>query len=163
MEIIPYEQFARLRLRDYADNPAEVAEESHWEWMGSRWHNEGIGFTSFSRHVSTPDDTGGIEVSFPELSAEANRRLLTAVGLPLQPGMSHDEVLALFGEPVETHQYVPGRCSYDFTVGSTEPYVVGCTVDDTKGLIHLTVIRADLMKDEDDELEDEELDEDEED
>ena len=145
MKLISYDQFARLRLRDFVADPAGIAESSHWEWMGSLWHNEGIGFTSFSRHVTTPDQTGGLEISFPELSAEASLRLLAAVGLPVQPGMSHEEVLSLLGEPVETHQFVPGRCSYDFVTGSSEPYLVGCTVDDRQGLTYVTIIRSDLL------------------
>jgi hypothetical protein len=113
--------------------------------MGSHWHNEGIGFTSFSRHASTPDDTGGLEISFPELSADCNQRLLCAIGLPLRPGMSTAEVLSVLGKPIGTHQFVPDRRTYEFSVGSAQPYLVDCTVVDTVGLIHVTVVRPDLL------------------
>ncbi len=145
MELISYEQFAKLRLRDFVPDGAAIGETSDWEWMGSCWHNEGIGFTSFSRHASTPDDTGGLEISFPELSANCNHRLLCAIGLPLRPGMSTAEVLSVLGTPTGTHQFVPDRRTYEFTVGSAQPYVVGCTVVDTEGLIHVTVVRPDLL------------------
>jgi hypothetical protein len=145
MELISYEQFVTLRLRDFVPDPAAVGETADWEWMDSHWLNEGIGFTSFSRHVSTPDETGGLEISFPELPAEAIQRLLTRLGLPLHPGMSDDEVLSAMGEPTITHEFVPDSRTYDFTVGSSEPYLVGCTVQDTDGLIHVSVVRPDLI------------------
>jgi hypothetical protein len=67
VELIPYTQFSKLRLRDFLPNPTTVAETTDWKWMDSYWLNEGIGFTSFSRHVSTPDETGGLEISFSDL------------------------------------------------------------------------------------------------
>ena len=45
----------------------------------------------------------------------------------------------------ETHQFVADRRSHDFTIGSAQPYVVGCTVQDSQGLIYVTVIRPDLI------------------
>lgn len=145
MELISYEQFAKLRLRDFVPDPAAVGETTDWEWMDSFWLNEGIGFTSFSRHVTTPHDTGGLEISFPELPPDASQHLLSSIGLPLHPGMSNDDVLSTFGEPMTTHQFVPDRRSYDFAVGSTQPYLVSCTVQDTDGLIYLSVVRPDLI------------------
>ena len=145
MKLISYEQFAKLRLRDFVPDSTAIGETSDWEWMGSVWHNEGIGFTSFSRHASTPDETGGLEISFPELPADCIQRVLTAIGLPLRPGMSTPDVLSAMGTPSSTHQFVPDRRTYDFTVGSAQPYVVGCTVVDTEGLIHVTVVRPDLL------------------
>jgi len=81
MKLISYEQFAKLRLRDFVPDSTAIGETSDWEWMGSVWHNEGIGFTSFSRHVSTTDETGGLEIYFSELPADCIQRVLTAIGL----------------------------------------------------------------------------------
>lgn len=145
MKLISYEQFAKLRLRDFVPDCTVIGEASDWEWMGSLWHNEGIVFTSFSRHTSAPDETGGLEISFPELSADSIQRLLTAIGLPLRPGMSTADVLSALGTPTGTQQFVPDRRTYHFTVGSTQPYVVGCTVVDAEGLIYVTVVRPDLL------------------
>lgn len=145
MQLIDYNQFAVLRLRDFVPDGTAIGEVSGWEWMGSCWYNEGIGFTSFSRHISMPDQTGGLEISFSELSAERSQRLLSAIGLPLLPGMSASEVLSAMGQPAEERQFVPGRCLYEFRVGNYQPYVVDCTVDGTEGLIHVAVVRADLL------------------
>jgi hypothetical protein len=145
MELISYEQFGKLRLRDFIQDPAAVGETTDWEWMGSSWVNEGIGFTSFSRHASTPDETGGLELSFPELSSDTTQQILAFIGLPVHPGMRHDQVRSCFGEPITTHQFVRDRRTYDFTVGSAQPYIVRCTVQETDGLIHVSVVRPDLI------------------
>jgi hypothetical protein len=113
--------------------------------MGSFWVNEGIGFTSFSRHVSTPQETGGLEVSFPELPPNAIERLLGAIGLPFRPGMSHDEVLSACGNPERTHVFVAHRKTYDFAIGSRHAYHVSATIDDTEGLVYVVVIRKDVL------------------
>jgi hypothetical protein len=113
--------------------------------MGSLWHNEGIGFTSFSRHLSTPDETGGLEISFSELPPDCIHRVLSTVALPLRPGMSTLDVLSVLGAPTGTHQFVPDRRTYEFTLGSSQPYIVSCTVLDTEGLIYVTVVRADQV------------------
>jgi hypothetical protein len=145
MPLISYDQFAKLRLRDFVPDGTAIAQVSDWEWMGSCWYNEGVGFTSFSRHVSTPDLTGGLEISFTELPDDSNQRLLSAIGLPLCPGMNTTDVLSVMGLPAETHQFVPDRRSYEFTAGDSQPYVVSCTVHESEGLIHVAVVRPDLL------------------
>jgi hypothetical protein len=145
MELIPYDQFAALRLRNFVPNPATVSEETGWEWMGSLWINEGIGFTSFSRHVTTPNETGGLEINFPELPPDAVQRLLSTIGLPLSPGMIDEEVIAALGKPTKTDHFVSDRQTHNFTIGSAQPYRVSCTVHEKNGLIFVTVVRPDLV------------------
>jgi len=145
MQLIPYEQFAKLRLRDFVPDDTAIGEAADWEWMGSRWHNEGIGFTSFSRHASTPDATGGVEISFSELPQDCIERLLSAIGLPVRPGMSISEVLSVLGSPRATRQFVADRHTYEFTAGTPQPYVVSCTVTDGEGLTYVTAVRPDLV------------------
>jgi hypothetical protein len=145
MELISYEQFAKLRLRDFVPDRSAIRETPDWEWEGSFWFNESIGFTSFSRHVTTPDETGGLELSFSEMPAEFNQRLLSVIGLPVRRGMSHSEALSALGVPTRTHQFVRDRRSCEFTVGSDQPYVVGCTIQEIEGLIHVTIVRSDLV------------------
>jgi len=145
MHLISYDQFGKLRLRDFVPEGTIIGEAVDWEWEGSLWYNEGIGFTSFSRHVSTPDQTGGLEILFEEMPADSVQSLLSAIGLPLRPGMNAAEVLSVMGTPTETNRYVADRCSSDFSVGDPERYIVGCTVHSTQGLIFLTVVRPDLM------------------
>ncbi len=145
MQLISYDQFSKLRLRDFVAEGTPIGKVSVWEWMGSCWHNEGIGFTSFSRHVSTPDQTGGLEIAFTELSDNISQRLLNTIGLPLRPGMNTTDVLSVMGTPVETQQLAPDRRSYEFTAGVPQPYLVSCTVHDTDGLIHVSIVRPDLL------------------
>jgi len=145
MNLITYEQLAKLRLRDFVPDPDSVDENDDWEWMDLLWHNESVGFTNFCRHEDTPDETGGVEISFAELPAPINRRMLSELGLPLRPGMSSEEVLTALGEPVETYKFVRDRISYDFEVGPAKEYSVSCTVKDDEGLIHVSLIRSDLV------------------
>jgi hypothetical protein len=146
MKLISYEQFAALRLRDFVPQDVIIADTPDWEWMHSLWHNEGIGFTSFSRHVSRPNETGGLEIAFSELPDECIERLLVAIGLPLRPGMSAAEVLKLLGAPTSTHQFAPDRQTYGFTIGTaSQPYHLDCTIDHAQGLVFVVVIRSDLL------------------
>lgn len=146
MELISYEQFGRLRLRDFLPPGTDIEENTGWEWMGTDWFNEGIGFTSFSRHVNTPDQTGGLEINFEELPAENIEHLLNAIGLPLEPGMTAQEVLSALGEPRHTRGRASDRKNFEFHLGSAHPYEVSCTVmNDQEGLIYVSVVRQDLI------------------
>jgi len=145
MNLISYEQLAKLRLRDFVPDPDSVEENNDWEWMDLLWRNESVGFTNFCRHEDTPDETGGVEISFAELPTPVNRRILSELGLPLRPSMSREEVLTALGEPVETYKFARARISYDFAVGPAKEYLVSCTVQDEQGLIHVSLIRSDLL------------------
>jgi hypothetical protein len=146
MELVPYENFAKLRLRDFAPANAEIGDVTDWEWQGGMWLNEGIGFTSFSRLAEMPDETGGLEISFSQLPAEANEKILRAIGLPLSAGMSVDQVFALLGSSDKTYSFVPDRKTFEFTVGDAQSYSVSCTVDDNDGLVYVTVVRGDVLE-----------------
>src|ERR1044071_3940898 len=95
MEIIPYEQFARLRLNQLVPPDIKIAEANNWEWMGGIWVNEGIGFTSMSRYEDTPNETGGLEVDFSELPQDAARAIFAAIHLPLRRGRSEEHTSEL--------------------------------------------------------------------
>lgn len=145
MELIPYEQFGRLRLKQFVPVGTEVLEADGYEWMGGFWINEGIGFTSMSRHEDTPHETGGLEVAFSELPESAASAIFNAIHLPLHRGMSLKEIQSVLGEPEETHVFVADRKTYDFTVGSRQRYHVSTTVHDEDGLIDVVVIRKDVL------------------
>jgi hypothetical protein len=145
MHLLSYDQFAKLRLRDFAPPNVAIGEASDWEWLGARWFNEGVGFTSFSRPLHAPEETGGLEVSFPAFPADSSQRLLVMIGLPLRPGMSASEVLTALGTPTATHLYVPDRHTYDFVLGSPDSYRIGCTITARDGLVHVSVVREDIL------------------
>jgi hypothetical protein len=145
MELIPYEQFGRLRLKQFVPPDAEIIEDEGYEWMGGFWINEGIGFTSMSRHEDTPTETGGLEVDFSELPEGAASAIFGAIHLPFRRGMTLEEVHSILGESEHTHVFVADRKTYDFTVGSRYPYYVSVTVHETDGLIYVAVIRKDVL------------------
>jgi len=145
MELIPYEDFSRLRMKQFAPAGIEVSEGDGYEWMGGFWIHEGIGFTGVARHEDTPDEAGGLAVDFRELPESATLAIFDAIHLPLRPGMTLEEVCSVLGEPEHTHVFVADRKSYDFTVGSHFPYHVSATVHDTHGLIYVVVIRKDVL------------------
>jgi hypothetical protein len=112
---------------------------------GGFWINEGIGFTSVSRHEDTPDEAGGLVVDFSELSESAAQAIFDAIKLPLQPGMTLKQVRSLLGEPEHTDTFVADRKTYGFTIGSRYPYYVSTTVHKLDGLIYVAVIRKDVL------------------
>src|SRR5262245_2159450 len=145
MELISFEQFGKLRLKQFAQPEAEVVESAGYEWMGGFRINEGIGFTSMCRHEDTPEETGGLEVHFSELPESAVSAIFDAIQLPLRRGMSFEEVRSVLGEPQKTHVFVADRKTYDFTVGSQQRYYVSATLHDADGLTYVAVIRKDVL------------------
>lgn len=150
MELIPYSEFAKLRLKQFVAADVEISETNGWEWMGGYWINEGVyGFTSFSREEDTPDQTGGLEIDFSELPDDSARRILDAIHLPLSAGMKLEEVYAVLGEPTakdKLGKHVQDRQSDEFKVGLKCPYYVSTTVHKKDGLIYLVAIRGDVLR-----------------
>jgi hypothetical protein len=145
MELIPYPEFARLRMNHLAPG-RQIFESDDWEWMGGLWKNEGIRTcTSVSYHEDMPDEAGGLEVDFRDLPGADVLAIFAAIHLPLRPGMTLQEVCAVLGEPEETHMLVHDRKTYDFTVGSCFPYYVSTSVHQADGLVYVAVIRRDVL------------------
>jgi hypothetical protein len=145
MELITYEEFGRLRAAQFVPSGTPIHPIDGYEWMDGFWINEGIrGFSSVSRHEDTPNEAGGLEIDFRDLS-QAELAMLDTIDLPLRPGMTLLEVQSVLGEPEHTDVFVADRKSYDFTVGSRFPYYVSATVHETDGLIHVAVIRKDVL------------------
>jgi hypothetical protein len=86
-----------------------------------------------------------LEVDFRDLAETDVLAIFDAIHLPLQPRMTMDEVRLVLGEPEQTHVFVADRKSNDFTVGSRYPYLVSATIHETDGLIHVAVIRKDVL------------------
>ena len=132
-------------MKQFAPPRAKIIELDGNEWMGGIWINEGIGFTSVSRHRDTPDEAGGLEVDFSELPESAVLAIFDAIHLRLRPGLTLQEVRSILGKPEKTLSFVSDRKTYDFTVGARYPYYVSATVHDTAGLIYVAVIRRDVL------------------
>jgi len=149
MELIPYKQFGKLRLKQFAP-PAEILEapDCECEWMGGYWKSESIAQTQthMERHEDTPKETGGLEVDFSDTPESAALAILDAIRLPLRHGMTLREVRSVLGVPETVDVFVADRKSYNFTIGTQYPYRVSATVHETDGLIFVTVIRKDVLR-----------------
>ena len=145
MELISYKQFSKLRLKRFVPADADILEAGDFEWMGGFWISECLRFTHMSRHEDTPRETGGLEVDFSEITGHAASAIFEAIRLPLRRGMTLREMRSIMGDPDDVDVFVADRKSYNFTVGLQYPYYVSATVHKTDGLIHVTVIRKDVL------------------
>ena len=145
MELIPYDDFARLRLTQFFPDTSELAPLTDWEFMGREWVGEADGFTEFLRPNGHPDELGSIVVDLSALPEHIGIGILDTIRLPLRCGMSLVQVTHCLGAPERTEVIVADRKSYNFTIGSRCPYYVSCTIRNSGDLIHVTVIRKDLM------------------
>src|SRR6185436_3789186 len=98
VELVPYPGFAGLRLRPLlAKEPAlqqELRALQDWEFMGSTWIGEALGFTEFLIHPSCPGELGSVALELGALPPQVAAAALEALQLPLQAGMSTQEIKA---------------------------------------------------------------------
>jgi hypothetical protein len=144
--MLPFEDLAALRLRQFLPSDSKVIERRRFEWMNGLWLYEGIGFTWFGRLEQAPDVTAGLELSFDELESGSLQRILVRLGLPLTPGMRSTEIATQLGPVFQTEVYTDDRKTYVYRLGQSQVYEVSCTVQDAVGLIHVSVIRNDVRR-----------------
>jgi hypothetical protein len=65
--------------------------DGHGKRNGLWWY-EGIAFTWFGRLEETPNQTGGLEISFDELPAPVTERILSTLGVPISAGMKRTKL-----------------------------------------------------------------------
>lgn len=140
MELIPHEDFGRLRLADFAPRPEEVVELEGWEYLERLWVGEAVGFTEWLRPVEEPDSLRALSLDLTDLSPEVSHNVLDTLRLPLARGMGYDEVVHRLGEPAGSHRFVGDRMSHEFRCGVRWPYLVDCTILDKDGLSYVTVV-----------------------
>ncbi len=148
MELIPYSQFAKLRLKQLVSADMNASEDDGYEWLGGYGINEGIRGADFFRREQTPDETTGIELYFDLLPSNAAQAILDAIGLPLNPRMGFEQIYSVLGEPKEKDVFndrPQNRQTDNFVIGSTQPYHVSCSVHGNSGLIGLSVVRGDVL------------------
>jgi hypothetical protein len=144
MQILGYNEFARLRLKDFYPE-SEIAFREGWEFMGGVWTGEGVGFTSFIRLNERPDQLGAIEIDLVDFDSSVCETILRKLQLPLRKGMFLSDVERALGTPEGTQSFTPDRTSYEFTTSGKSPYYISCTIQESDGLIFLTVIRKDIL------------------
>jgi hypothetical protein len=140
MELIPYEDFAALRLADFAANPAEIQHLDDWEFLDYRWVGEALGLSEWLRPIASPEELRALSLDFLDLPYGVTQQVLAALNLPLRPGMDLSTVSGILGEPLRIWQVTPGQVSYEFLVGIAWPYRVDCTIREDAGLTYVTVI-----------------------
>ncbi len=140
MELIPHEDFGRLRLVDFAPDNAKVFGLDDWEYLDRSWIGAAIGFTEWLRPVEKPSVLGALSLHLSELPDEMCRKVLTTLRLPLLRGMNYNQVVSVLGEPKYSQQFTSGQVTYAFRCGSQWLYEVGCTIRDEDGLSYVTVV-----------------------
>jgi len=145
MELISYNEFGRLRLREFCGDEVEESGFPDWEWMDGHWFRENIGFTWFGRLSDMPDETGSLEIYHCELTDDVLARIFALLGLPLSMGLQFDAVVRLLDQPIAVSSFVDDRKTYEFKLGSQQPYQVSCTIQNEEGLIFVSMIREDVL------------------
>ena len=130
----------------FLSSAANAKQHGGFEWMGGVWRYEGIGFTWFGQLEGTSEGTGGIELYFEELGEGAASKILRAIGLPLAAGLSAEQLNTILGPNYETRHFVDDRITHVFRLGTPDVYEVSCTVENARGLTHVSVIRNDLRR-----------------
>jgi hypothetical protein len=139
INLLPHDQFGRLRLADFASAEVEITEVEDWEYLDRMWIGEVIGFTEWLRPVEKPDVLGSLSLDLLDLPQEMSQRIFDALRLPLSRGMKYDQVKSVLGEPVGADQFISSQTTYDFHCGSKWQYEIGCTIRDENGLSYLTI------------------------
>ena len=137
-ELIPYADFADLRLVHFVPPEAEVVDLSDWEYEDDVWVGEAIGFTEWLRLQDEPEILRSISLDLSDLSAEVSDAILRRIGLPLQRGMDQDAVDAVLGSATATTHILSDRHTAEYSVGSRFPYTVSCTFAE-RGLSFVTM------------------------
>jgi len=135
--VITHRDFQQLRLRDFVP---EVTALKNWQYMGRQWIGEAVGFSEWLRPQEDSRSLGSMASDFSDLPEDVAAAVLERVQLPLRPGMSLPEIVAVLGAPQVIHRFRLDRLDYDFEVRSRDIYSVSCTVHDHDGLIYLVVM-----------------------
>lgn len=145
MELIPYENFSKLRLKQFLGKNADIDDMEDTEWMGGVWISEAIGITGFRRLETTPEEMGGLEIVFSEISEKEALAILDAIRLPLRPSMTFEEVCSVLGEPDKVEALTGEWKNYDYRIGSPYSYCISCSIYNAGGIMGLAVIRSDVL------------------
>lgn len=149
MELISYQEFGRLRIRDFFPEDAQLSldETGATECAIGPAATEGLAFTYFAWLPEEPRMTAEISLDFrEECPSEAGKLILEKIKLPVSPGMSLCEVLKILGEPDFSSLSSEMEGFVRFACGKTWPYFVGCTVSKKQGVIGVIVFRRDYWQ-----------------
>lgn len=141
--MIPHEGFGRLRLAPFLPD-ADIADLEDWEFEDRLWVGEALGFSEWLRPVEEPEVLHSLAIDFARFPEDATAAVLSTIDLPLQAGMTLEEIRSALGEPVASSRLAPDQADYEFLTDGSEPYKVACTILDEGGLSYLVVMTQPL-------------------
>lgn len=147
MELIPYSQFAKLRLKQFVTD-GDIYESDCYEWLGGYGMSEEIRGVDFFRWERTPGETGALAICCSDVVEETGRKILEAIHLPLSPRMKLEAVHSVLGKPTKTDAFqapLNDRQSDEFVIGTEQPYHLSSIVHEDDGLIYIAVVRGDVL------------------
>lgn len=140
--MLTHKEFGRLRLSEFVPK-RQIRTLTDWEFLERLWVGEATGFSEWLRPHERPTVLESLALDMAELPGEVVDRVLTRIGLPLRRGLTKRELVALLGDPYETHVFADDRKTFDFRYAESDPYLVSCTVLNNDGLTYL-VVTADV-------------------
>lgn len=136
--MISHDRFGTLRLLHFLPD-AQIEELRDWEFMEHLWIGEAIGFSEWLRLDDEPDVLRSLAIDFGELPNSMVEEVLRTIDLPIQGGMTFDQLRTILGEPRETLRFVADRVTHEFLFQEQHPYRVSCTVLNGGGIVYLVV------------------------
>jgi hypothetical protein len=150
LELVPYDDFARLRMGEFWPDPSAIRDDADVECCMGLGSGQRVGFCSFldPRHDPGRVCEVRLEAFGPaDCPDDVARAILGRIGLPLGPGMTRAEAVALLGEPVRGSAIPADGVEFlHFVVGGRWRYRVPCTFRADR-LVGVIVVRADRYRD----------------
>lgn len=148
-KLISYTAFGELRLQEFLPPGAEtVRMENGYE--GGVEVDRGV---TFAWPADRPNEVGQIELYFRkdvkgDCSPEIAERIIDAIGLPVKPGMTKEQIADSLGTPIATQREPTGLLFYHFVCHGqrNSEYGIGLWVHDVDGLCGLQIVRSDMRK-----------------
>jgi hypothetical protein len=152
--LISYEEFGRLRLRDFYPEGVRLSySDDGFECRLGPSGFEGFTTTYFAWPEAKSLEIGEISLDLREeyqneLPPEVGARILASLKLPLRRGMTEGEVITVLGHPERIDRGAPEfpalffRCPGD----SGAAYRVECNFQATRGLTGVGIVRDDLRE-----------------
>lgn len=142
--MILYKSFGELRLVQFLPDE-QIEELLDWEFMDRIWVGEAIGFSEWLRLKDDSSKLCSLAISFSELPELAVVKILNKIGLPIQRGMTIEQLAVVLGKPHNSEHFCDDRITYEFHLGELQPYEISCTVLNEGGLNYLVIMIPHLL------------------
>jgi len=147
MELVPYGEFSRLRLRQFCPRRTKIESlGSDGEYMGRSWSGEGIRGVDFLWQKKGDRQLACILLTLQPTfcPSDVEEAILAAIRLRLRRGMTSVEVRRLLGKPA-TRAFGSDWETVKFRYGCEWPYLVMADFGSDTGLRSLNVARLDAL------------------